>query len=220
MKKLIKEAVVKTVPVMAGYVFLGSAFGILVQSHDLSIWTALFMSLIIYSGAMQFAAIPLLLNPIGLIQTFILTISINARHIFYGISMLKPFENAGKKKAYMIFSLTDESYSLLLNNKEDKNLMVLIEVLNQSYWVLGTLIGYLFGHLIPFSIEGIDFAMTALFLVIFMDSFFAKKYEPLALGLAVCGLSLFIFGPHYFIIPSMVGIILGLYLRGGKETCT
>ena len=110
-----RESIVKTVPVMAGYIFLGSAFGILVESNGFSIWVALFMSVFIYAGSMQFATIGVLVNPISLIQVFILTLSINARHLFYGISMLKSFKKIGLKKLYMIFALTDETYSLIIN---------------------------------------------------------------------------------------------------------
>lgn len=215
MKRKLSKAIELTLPVMAGYVFLGSAFGILIQTHEFSVWVALFMSLFIYSGAMQFATIPLLLNPISLIQTFVFTLSLSARHLFYGLSMIVPFKDVGKKKPYMIFSLTDESYGLLLNHAEDKDLMFMIESLNQSYWVIGTLIGYLFGHLIPFSVEGIDFAMSALFIVIFLDKYLEKKLEPLMIGLFISIISLLIFKSN-FIIPSMIGISIGLYIRREK----
>lgn len=213
MQRSFKEAFIKTLPVMAGYLFLGSAFGILIQSHDFPLWIAVFMSVFIYAGAMQFASIPLLLNPVSLLQTFILTLSINARHVFYGLSMIAPFKKAGKKKAYMIFALTDESYSLLISNDKNTQLMFTIQILNQSYWVLGTLVGYLFGHLIPFSTEGIDFSMTALFIVIFMDKFFEKEYKPLFIGLFFSILSLLIFGPDYFIITSMLAILIALLVK-------
>lgn len=212
MKEKLKKAIPLTLPVMAGYVFLGSAFGILVQTHGFSVWVLLFMSLFIYSGAMQFASIPLLLNPISLVQTFVLTLSLSARHLFYGLSMLTPFKKAGKKKPYMIFALTDESYGLLLT-QEDPDVMFFIEAINQSYWVLGSLLGYLFGHLIPFSIEGIDFSMSALFLIIFLDKLLDRKFEPLFLGLFISSVSLMFFGSQYFIIPSMIGILVTLFLR-------
>lgn len=210
-----KKNIIKTLPVMAGYVFLGSAFGILVENQNLSIWTALFMSVFIYAGSMQFAAVPLLVNPISLIQTFILTLSINARHLFYGISMLKPFKNAGKKKHYMIFALTDESYSLIIN-ENDTEVMFHIQLLNQLYWIIGTVFGYYFGQMIPFSTEGIEFSMTALFLVIFVDKFKDKKYDSTFLGLGMSFISLLLFGSQYFIIPAMIGIVIGLQLKGDK----
>ncbi len=208
----LKKAAKITLPVMAGYVFLGSAFGILIQTHGFSVWVALGMSLFIYSGAMQFATIPLLLNPLSLIQTFIFTLSLSARHLFYGLSMLVPFKDTGKKKPYMIFALTDESYGLLLTHNHDKDLMFLIEAMNQSYWVIGTLLGYVFGELIPFSVEGIEFSMTALFIVIFLDKLLEKKLEPLMIGLFVSIISLLIFKDH-FIIPSMIGIGILLFIR-------
>lgn len=210
-----KKNIIKTLPVMAGYVFLGSAFGILVENQNLSIWTALFMSVFIYAGSMQFAAVPLLVNPISLIQTFILTLSINARHLFYGISMLKTFKNAGKKKHYMIFALTDESYSLIIN-ENDTEVMFHIQLLNQLYWIIGTVFGYYFGQMIPFSTEGIEFSMTALFLVIFVDKFKDKKYDATFLGLGMSFISLLLFGSQYFIIPAMIGIVIGLQLKGDK----
>ena len=201
-----KKNIIKTLPVMAGYVFLGSAFGILVENQNLSIWTALFMSVFIYAGSMQFAAVPLLVNPISLIQTFILTLSINARHLFYGISMLKPFKNAGKKKHYMI----------LIINENDTEMMFHIQLLNQLYWIIGTVFGYYFGQMIPFSTEGIEFSMTALFLVIFVDKFKDKKYDSTFLGLGMSFISLLLFGSQYFIIPAMIGIVIGLQLKGDK----
>ena len=213
MKSNIKNSFKITIPIMASYLFLGSAFGVLVQVNGLSIWVALFMSIFIYSGAMQFASIPLLLNPISLIQVFVLTLSLSARHLFYGLSMLLPFKNIGKKKPYMIFALTDESYGLILNHQNDENVMFSVELLNQIYWVTGTVIGYLFGQLIPFSIAGIEFSMTALFIIIFLDKWLEGKKEPMVIGLVISTLSLLFFGPDYFIILSMLGIIISLIIR-------
>lgn len=201
---------------MAGYLFLGSAFGILVESQGLPVWVALLMSVFIYAGSMQFATVPLLLNPISLLQTFILTLSINARHLFYGVSMLKIFEKMGLKKQYMIFSLTDESYSLIIN-EDDGDQMFNILLLNQIYWIIGTAMGYYFGRMIPFSKDGIEFAMTALFLIIFMEKLKDKQLYPTFLGLGVSTLCLIIFKPQYFIIPSMIGIVLGLQRRNLRD---
>lgn len=217
MRDKMKSAFIKTTPIMAGYIFLGSAFGILVQSNGFSIWLGIFMSVFIYSGAMQFAAIPLLLNPISLVQTFILTVSISARHLFYSLSMIPFFKNSGKKKPYLIFALTDESYSLILSETDDEDKMFLIEMFNQFYWIFGTIIGYLFGNMIPFSIQGIDFSMTALFLIIFMDKFFEKEYEVLFGGLFISTICLLVFKQDYFIIPSMIGILLGLLIKENKR---
>ncbi len=212
----LNKAFKESAKVMAGYLFLGSAFGMLVNSSGFSIWIALFMSVFIYAGAMQFASIPLLLNPISLLQTFILTFSINARHIFYGLSMLKPFKNAGLKKYYMIFALSDESYSLLLN-EDDLDVMFFIELFNQLYWVFGTIIGFYFKNIIPISIDGIEFSMTALFIVIFLDKLYEKKYEPLFIGLFFSVISLFVFGSSHFIIFSMIFIMLALIIRSKRK---
>ena len=206
---MIKHSIQKTIPVLAGYVFLGSAFGILVESQGLSIWVALFMSLFIYAGSMQFAAVSLIMNPISLIQTFILALSINARHLFYGVSMLKPFQKAGNKKYYMVFGLTDESFSLIIN-EDDHVTMYQIILLNQIYWLVGTVLGFYFGKVIPFPTTGIEFAMTALFLVIFVDKLKEKRYYPSFVGIVVSVVCLLIFKSQYFIIPSMIGIVLGL----------
>ncbi len=206
---MIKHSIQKTIPVLAGYVFLGSAFGILVESQGLSIWVALFMSLFIYAGSMQFAAVSLIMNPISLIQTFILALSINARHLFYGVSMLKPFQKAGNKKYYMVFGLTDESFSLIIN-EDDHVTMYQIILLNQIYWLIGTVLGFYFGKVIPFPTTGIEFAMTALFLVIFVDKLKEKRYYPSFVGIVVSVVCLLIFKSQYFIIPSMIGIVLGL----------
>lgn len=209
---MLKDAFIKTSPVMAAYIFLGSAFGILAFSNGLSLWIPLFMSIFIYAGSMQFAAITLLVNPISLIQTFILTISINARHLFYGFSMLKPFNKAGFKKHYMTFALSDESFSLIINER-NPDIMFRILLLNQSYWVFGTVLGYYFGQVIPFSTKGIEFSMTALFLVIFIDKLKEKEYFSSFSGLLISILCLLIFGSQHFIIPSMIGITIALLGR-------
>lgn len=215
MKNKLNIAFKKTLPIMAGYLFLGSAFGILISSYGFSIWIAFFMSVFIYAGAMQFASIPLLLNPISLFQTFLLTLSINIRHIFYGLSMLKPFKAAKSRKPYMIFALTDESYSLLIN-EDDIDVMFYIELLNQMYWVFGTIIGYIFKDFIPFNIEGIEFSMTALFIIIFLEKLYEKKYEPLFIGLFSSVLSLLIFKSQNFILFSMIFIMSALIVRSKK----
>lgn len=204
-----KKEIIKTLPVMAGYIFLGTAFGILAESQGLPFYIPLLMSVFIYAGAGQFASIPILVNPISLLQTFILTLSINARHLFYGISMLRPFSTAGLKKHYMTFALTDESFSLIIN-EDDTDTMFHILWLNQCYWIIGTVIGYLFGKIIPFSMEGIEFSMTALFIIIFLDKLKDKQYYATITGLAISLLCLIIFNSNYFIIPSMIGILLAL----------
>ena len=207
-----KSVLLKTIPIVMGYVFLGSAFGILAQSVGLPFWVPLTMSIFIYAGAMQFATIPLLLNPISAIQTFILAISINARHLFYGLAMMHLFNKAGNKKHYLRFSLTDETFSLIANMKNVDEIFW-ISFLNQMYWILGTILGYLFGSFIPIPTQGIEFAMTALFLIIFTDAILDQKILPSFVGLGVSAVCLLIFGPQYFIIPSMILITITFTIR-------
>lgn len=204
-----KETIVKTIPAMAGYIFLGSAFGILVEGQNISLWVALGMSIFIYAGSMQFAAVGLLMNPVSLIQTFIISFSINARHLFYAITMLKPFQNIGKRKPYMIFGLTDVSFSMVLDEHEH-DVMYHMIVLNHLYWIVGTLIGYLIGSSMTLPTQGIEFSMTAIFLLIFVDKVKEKKPYPTVLGLSVGVVCLIVFNANFFIIPSMIGIIMGL----------
>jgi 4-azaleucine resistance transporter AzlC len=215
MKTTFTKALKISVPVMAGYIFLGSAFGVLVQRAELNIMVAITMSVIIYAGSMQFAAVELLVHPISLFQTFILTLSINARHLFYGISMINPFKEA-RHKQYMIFGLTDESYSLIINHQDDPDLMFWIELINQIYWVIGSVLGYIFGAIMPFDTTGIEFSMTALFLVIFMDKLKDKQYKPQLCGLLVSIVALVLVGKQHFIFPSMVGIMAILFMMEAK----
>lgn len=204
-----KETIVKTIPAMAGYIFLGSAFGILAESQNISLWVALGMSIFIYAGSMQFAAVGLLMNPVSLIQTFIISFSINARHLFYAITMLKPFQNIGKRKPYMIFGLTDVSFSMVLDEHEH-DVMYHMIVLNHLYWIVGTLIGYLIESSMTLPTQGIEFSMSAIFLLIFVDKVKEKKPYPTVLGLSVGVVCLIVFNANFFIIPSMIGIIMGL----------
>lgn len=221
MKKILKLSFPLTVPVLLGYISVGIAFGILVVKSGLSIWAALLMSTFLYAGAMQFVAIQLLLGPINLIQFAIMTLFVNIRHLFYGLSFIDLFKTFGFKKHYMIFALTDETYSLLcvLALKEStckENLFFAVCLLNQLYWFTGTLIGILLGRIITFNTDGIEFAMTALFLVIFIEQWLAfKTHGPALYGLGASFVAIIIFGPANMIFPSMV-IILVLLIVSRK----
>ena len=207
-----------TVPVLMGYLFLGIAFGVLLSSHGFHAGWAFLMSLLIYAGAMQFVAIGLLIGPFGLLNAFVLTLSVNARHLFYGLSMLEKFRVVGKFKPYMIFSLTDETYSLLCGVKppEGVNLkwfMFFLAALNHFYWVAGSVIGAVAGSLITFDATGIDFAMTALFIVIFVEQWEGtKEHSPAMLGVGISIVCLLVFGAYHFIIFSMIGILCSMFL--------
>ena len=223
--KNIKEALKASVPVMMGYIVLGIAFGILLESNGYSWIYSLLMSGFIYAGSMQFVGINLLVSGASIVQTALMTLLINARHIVYGLSMIKPFEDMKELKPYMIFSLTDETYSLLVGTKvpdgcDKKYYLFFISLFDQCYWVLGSLMGSLIGSLITFNTTGLDFAMTALFVVIVLEQFLSSdKHLYTYLGFGISLLCLILFGSDLFIIPSIVGIVLGLSLmyKGGRK---
>lgn len=213
MFKALKLAFPLTIPVLLGYISVGIAFGILVVKSGLSIWAALLMSFFVYAGAMQFVAIQLLLSPVSLIQVATMTLFVNVRHLFYGLSFIDLFKTFGIKKHYMIFALTDETYSLLcgIALKETTNkeyLFFAVSLLNQMYWIIGTSIGLLLGTLITFNTNGIEFAMTALFVVIFIEQWLAfKTHRPALYGLGAAVIALITSGSANMVIPSMFIII-------------
>ena len=214
--KAFKAAFPHTIPVMTGYLFLGMAFGILLNSKGYHFGWAILMSLFIYAGSMQFVAVNLLTSVFNPVYAFFITLIVNARHLFYGISMLKPFKGIGKLKPYLIAGLTDETYSILCSTGPpdviDKTwFMFFVTLLDQMYWVTGSALGGLIGSLLTFDTTGIDFVMTALFTVIFINQWKAeKKHFPAITGVLVSVICLFIFGPDHFIIPSMALIVLAL----------
>lgn len=217
MKKTFRQAFLATIPVMAGYIVLGIGFGVLLADKGYSFWWALLMSLTIYAGSMQYVGVSLLASGASLLSTALMTLMVNARHIFYGISMLTKYKDIGKAKPYLIFSLTDETYSLLCepNLSEDINTKwyyIFVSVMDQCYWVLGSFIGAFLGNKLSFNSAGIDFSMTALFVIIFVEQWEGtKQHLPALLGLAVSIICLLIFGPANFLIPSMLGITIGLF---------
>lgn len=215
-KKALKMAVPRTIPVMAGYIFLGIAFGILLNAKSYGVLWALAMSLFIYAGSMQYVAITLLTAAFHPMAAFLMTLMVNARHLFYGLSMLDKFKNTGILKPYLIFGLTDETFSVLCTVEEDskeerKWLMFWITLLDQCYWVLGSVIGSLLGTVISFNTKGLDFVLTALFVVILTSQWQeSKEHRPALIGLAVTALCRIFFGTSSFLIPAMIGIIIGL----------
>lgn len=219
--KFFHTAFLDTVPVMTGYLFLGFGFGILAQQNGLSIWWALAMSVFIYAGSMQFVAVTMLTGSTGLLAAALTTLAVNARHLFYGISMINRYKGIGKKKPYLIFALTDETYSLVSQKKPGKDggkYYFLVSALNQLYWVLGTLLGAAAGQWIPLNYEGIDFVLTALFITIFVEQWLStQNHLPACIGLGASILCRVIFGSSAFLIPSMGLIALLLLLTRRKE---
>ncbi len=207
-----KRAFVTTIPVLVGYVFVGIAFGLLLFNTGYNFVWALAISTFVYAGSGQFMLVSLLGSNAPLITVFLMTFAINCRHIFYGISFIEKFEWLKPFKNYMIFSLTDETYSLLCLEKWEeetpKRYYVFIALFNQLYWVIGTLIGSLIGEMITFNSKGIDFAMTALFVVIFIEQFIsARSKVPAFIGLS-CGIvCLLIFGGGTFVLPALLSSV-------------
>ena len=217
MKEAFKFAFPHTIPIMAGYIFLGIPFGLLAVSQGFSPLFAILMSVIIYSGAIQYAAIDVFLASFNPINAIILTLMVGARHIFYGIAMLTKFSKLDSKKYYTIFGLTDETFSVLVSIDVPENLSrdwvyFFITLLNQMYWVSGTVIGVLLGSMITINLEGIDFVLTALFITIFVDQWLNSSSKvPALVGILSGLLCLVLFGANNFMIPAMV-FILGFFL--------
>lgn len=221
-KAAVRTAFLDTVPVLTGYVFLGFGFGILMTQNGFGPLWSLAMSLFIYAGSMQYVAVSLLSGGAGLLTAAVTTFVVNARHLFYGISMVDVYKGAGKKKPYLIFSLTDETYSLVSQNQAPEGMShlvycFLVSAFNHCYWVAGSLLGALAGTLIPINYEGIDFVLTALFVTIFVEQWLSvKDHRPALIGVMSTALCLLIFGQDVFLIPSMV--LIALLLTIGRKT--
>lgn len=219
-----KQAFIKSVPVMAGYIVLGTGFGILMRNAGYGVLWAFSMSALIYAGSMQFVGVGLLMGGASVLTAIFTTVMVNARHLFYSISMIDPYKDAGKYKPYMIFALTDETYSLLCAGKvpdgvDANRYRFLVSLFNHSYWIAGTVIGNLLGAVLPFSTAGIEFSMTALFIASFTEQWLtAKDHVPALVGLLSTLLCLILFGKENFLIPAMLLITFLLtLLRHRKE---
>lgn len=216
MKSSFKSAFPQTLPVLAGYVSLGIAFGILLRDAGYGVIYAFLMSLFVFAGSAQFLCVELLVANATLPQVAFLIFLLNFRHFFYGLTMISHYRNV-KNKWYLIFGLTDETYALLSANKipstvEKSDFYFAVTLLNHIYWISGSVIGSLVGALIPFDMTGIDFAMTALFAVLVVEQWKShSKHFPAILGFAVSILSILIFGAENFIIPTLI-IICGILL--------
>ena len=221
-KKLIKTAFVATLPVMAGYVVLGLGFGMILKSKGYGIGWAFAMSFFIYAGSMQFVLVDLLTGGATLLTAAVTTLMVNARHLFYSISMVEEYRGAGAKKPYMIFALTDETYSLVCAGApEGMNkhaYYFAVSVLDQLWWVGGSVLGGILGSALHFNTEGIDFALTALFITVFVEQWLSTKNHVSAIiGVGASLLSLLVFGADSFLIPAMIAILVLLSL-GRKHT--
>jgi 4-azaleucine resistance transporter AzlC len=220
--KVLKVAFPYTIPVLTGFIFLGMAYGILMKSKGYGVgWTVL-ASLLIYAGSAQYVAITFLTSIFNPLYAFVMTLMVNARHLFYGISMLDKYKNTGKLKPYLIFGMCDETFSIVCSAEPPKDIdrswfYFFITLLNYVYWVVGSAIGALLGSLITFNTKGLDFVLTALFVVIFVGQWKSQKdHKPSVIGVLCSVICLFIFGPSNFIIPSMISIMAVLSILQRK----
>ncbi len=221
MKRIIKKVFPQTIPVMAGYISLGIAFGLLLQSIGYGPVWAFLMSLFIYAGSAQFLAVELLAAGATLTHIALLTFLLNFRHLFYGLSMIEKYRSTGIGKIYLIFGLTDETYALLTGYKtpeglSDKSNFFAVTLMNHLYWILGSVIGSVAGSIIPFDLTGIDFAMTALFAVLVVEQWKTNKnHIPAISGFVITVAALFIFGADNFLIPALIVMSVALLFMKG-----
>lgn len=208
-----KAAFPHTIPILAGFSFLGFSFGVLMNVSGFSFWYPLVMSIIVFGGSIEFVAVSMLLSPFAPIQTLIMSLMIQARHLFYGLSMLDKYKNVGIKKYYLIFGMCDETFSINCSadipDGIDKGwFMTAVTFLDHIYWINGSLIGGLVGSLITFDTTGLDFVMTAMFVVIFLEQLMKeKKHYTSLIGLLASVACLLIFGADSFMIPTMLLIL-------------
>ena len=218
MRSPVVRALRDTVPVLTGYVVLGIGFGILLSSKGYNALWAFAMGLLIYAGSMQYVGVGLIAGGASVITTLLTTLMVNARHLFYSISMITRYRDAGKYKPYLIFALTDETYSLLCDGRvpegADPHLYrFLVSLFNHSYWVTGCVLGSLLAGALPFPTTGIEFSMTALFIASFTEQWLSGgSHIPALAGLLCSLICLLVFGPERFLIPAMLLITAALTL--------
>lgn len=214
-RRTVKNAFITSLPVLAGYLLIGFGFGMVLRDAGFGLLWAFAMSLCIYAGSMQFVGVSLLAAPAGLLTTAVTTLMINARHLFYSISLLEKYKGAGRYKPYLIFALTDETYALLSTDSKTGEgrypFYFLVSLFNHCYWILGTVLGSLFAAALPFSTAGIDFSMTALFVAAYTEQLLQKKNRLSAvLGFVLTLTARLLFGRDIFLIPAMAAITLAL----------
>lgn len=224
-KATLKKALIDTLPIMTGYVFLGFGFGIIMKQAGYGLLWSAALSLFTFAGSMQYVTVGLLNQGVSLLTAALTTVAVNARHIFYGISMVDAYKGMGKIKPYLIFGLTDETYSLVARGTvpegvDKKWYWFFVTLFDQSWWVLGTVLGACVGSLLKINYEGIDFALTALFVTIFVEQWLStKNHRPALIGVGASVACLLIFGAGSFLIPTMA-VIAGALIamrRMGKE---
>ncbi len=221
-RKAFLAAFPRTLPVLTGFLFLGAAYGLYMRSLGFSFVYPMVMSIVIFGGSLEFVTAELLLSPFAPVQALMMALMIQARHFFYGITMLERYRGLGAKKLYLIFGLCDETFSLACSGDVPAGVdqgwyYFFITVLDQSYWVVGATLGGVLGSFLPLNTEGLDFVLTAMFVVIFLENWLqAEKHSTHLLGAGVSVLCLLLFGPDAFLIPTMLGILLLLTVFRAK----
>ena len=225
---VVKKALFRSLPVLSGYIVLGIGFGILLRNAGYGVPWSFAMALFIYAGSMQYVGVGLISSGASLLTAAITTLMVNARHLLYSISMIDRYRDAGIFRPYLIFSLTDETYSLLcedsgLEKAENIRYQFFVSFFNHCYWIIGCVLGSLLGAVLPFSAAGIEFSMTALFVTSFTEQWLSGRNHSYAItGLCSTLFCLLLFGLQYFLIPSMILITLILSLlqvrQNRKET--
>ena len=211
--KALKAAFPHTIPIFTGFIFIGIAYGVLMESKGYGFLWSLFFSMVVFAGSSQYVAITFLTSAFNPVYALLMSLMINARHLFYGISLIDKFKDAGKLKPFLIYGMCDETFSVVCSAEPpedvDKNwFMFFITLLNYSYWALGSMLGGIIGSMVTFNTKGLDFVLTALFVVIFIGQWKSQKDHRPALTGVVCSLiCLIAFGPNNFIIPSMIAIL-------------
>ena len=223
-KQVAKQAFIASVPIMAGYIVLGMGFGLLLHDAGFGVGWALLMSVTIYAGTMQYVGVSLLANGVSLLTAALTTFMVQARHLFYSISMIERYKDAGRYKPYLAFALTDETYSLLSSTeppcppKYANFYRFLVSLFNQSYWITGCVLGNLMGEVLPFPTKGLEFSMTALFVASFTEQWITMgDHIPALTGFGCTLLCLLVCGPEHFLIPSLLLIALILTLLRSRE---
>ncbi|WP_462331932.1 AzlC family ABC transporter permease [Schwartzia sp. (in: firmicutes)] len=217
----LKAAFPYTLPILAGFLFLGMAYGVYMNAYGFSFVYPMIMSAVIFGGSLEFVAVSMLLSPFAPVAVFLLALMIQARHLFYGIAMLDRFKGLGWKRLYLIYGLCDETFSINYTAKIPQGIdrgwfMLWVTFLNQCYWVAGATLGGFFGGFLPFDTKGLDFVMTAMFVVIFLEQWMHEKQHYTAgIGILSAIICLRVFGPDSFMLPTMILILASLVLGRG-----
>ena len=229
--KALKAAFPYTIPVFTGYIFLGISYGVLMSVSGFPFWCPVIISLLVYGGSLQYAAVAMLLSAFAPIEVLAVTIVVQARHLFYGITMIEKFKGTGWKKFLLIYGMSDETFSITCSTEPPKGVdgswfMLWVTLLDWFYWIAGTALGAGIGNFITFNTEGLDFAMTAMFVVIFIEQWLKdKKHYSALIGMAASVVCLVVFGAGNFLIPAMLCILLLLGVfhkpieKAGDEQC-